>query len=84
MKQKEKFIVKAKKWNNSENVLFMMEADDSRLVEYPDNYSIVTRGEHYSKDRIKHSNGYSGTKFAGVNGRTYRVFHDYSAVESKL
>jgi hypothetical protein len=82
MKQKEKFIVKAKKWNNSENVLFMMEADDSRLVEYPDNYSVVTSGQHFPLIKDKQSNGYISSLFVGTNNKVYRVFSDYSAIET--
>lgn len=75
-KTKKKYVlVRAAKYNNSTDVLFMFEADDFRLQEgspFSDNYTIIGEGAY---DRA------AKTLTVPATGETYMVFRDWSLRE---
>jgi len=69
-KAKKKVLALCAKYNNSTNVLFMMEADDFRLSDprFRDNYTILDPNPTYSFKE----------KRLVTNQGTYQVFSDWS------
>lgn len=62
-----KVLVKCSDYNGSKDVLFMMRQDDNRLVDYSNNYEVLSDAKYSAK-----------TKTLIANKKSYRVFCDWS------
>ena len=71
------YIVLARKWNNSTNILFLMKDSDHRFGS--DNYQMITKVKKTPR-RLAADNGCVMKIYVGEDGREYGVFAgDYSA-----
>lgn len=76
MKSKGYVLVKARKYNNSANVLFVMDSDDFRIGD--GNYDPIGEGKFVRGYSRIDGDLYKSRRFS-VNGVLYKVFHDRSA-----